>query len=79
MRDLFNGIFVGQRCTYPSRNPDGCDNPSCPDNPTHSPAWRETLLQRERDAAAARAADEARRENKRQLRAASPRHFEESE
>ena len=44
MRDLFNGIFVCQRCTYPSRNPDGCDNPSCPDNPTHSPAWRETLL-----------------------------------
>ena len=52
MRDLFNGIFVCQRCTYPSRNPDGCDNPACPDNPTHSPAWRETLLQRERDAAA---------------------------
>lgn len=68
MRDLFTGQFVCPTCTYPSRNPDGCDNPACVENPTHSEAWRETLRQRGRVAAAAREKEEARREEKRRLR-----------
>lgn len=69
MRDLFNGIFVCQTCTYPSRNPDGCDNPACVDNPTHSDEWRAELRARAAKAQADREAEERRREAKRRLRA----------
>jgi len=70
MRDLFTGQFVCPTCTYPSRNPDGCDNPACVENPTLSEAFKSELRAREAAHQAARAADEARREQRRQLRAA---------
>lgn len=35
--------FVCTDCTYPSRKPDGCDNPACLANPSLSEAHKESL------------------------------------
>jgi hypothetical protein len=55
-------------CTYPSRREDGCDNPACIDNVTHSPEWRATLISRYAAETARREAEEMERAKRKHIR-----------
>jgi hypothetical protein len=60
--------FVCTCCGYPSRRDDGCDNPACPENLAHSPAWRAELLAREERRRAELAAEAERLAARQRLR-----------